>query len=62
MATEVAATTQETETKTQGDGEQKAQFRHQEVGHKSLLQSDQLYQVTKKPKPSLSLSLSYIII
>lgn len=44
MTTEVAATKQETGTKTQGDGEQKI-FRHQEVGHKSLLQSDQLYQV-----------------
>lgn len=32
---------------TNGEDQQKQAGRHQEVGHKSLLQSDALYQVTK---------------
>lgn len=31
-----------------GEGEQNQAGRHQEVGHKSLLQSDALYQVPKR--------------
>lgn len=43
---EMATTaTETTKTSTNGEEQQSQNLRHQEVGHKSLLQSDDLYQV-----------------
>lgn len=39
-------TTEATKTAPNGDEKQSQNLRHQEVGHKSLLQSDDLYQVS----------------
>lgn len=43
MATTTAETTKT--SPTNGEDKQSQNLRHQEVGHKSLLQSDELYQV-----------------
>jgi caffeoyl-CoA O-methyltransferase len=44
-ATKTTAPAQEQQANGNGNGEQKT--RHSEVGHKSLLKSDDLYQVNK---------------